>query len=174
MPRPWSAESLDRTVMKTKLIYLLGLTLLFAVVIGYLVQKQSSDNHRDVVLRVSTPQPTNAVMQDFTNVLTFEILNNGRSPIVCPDIWLLLFDDGRVQKLSLPRSGNIWVQPGKVGTLAITNPATTRAWRLAANYYCEDYVCAVKFKIGQSALRNYLPRSFIAVRGQNVMSDWIR
>lgn len=182
--------------MKTKSIYLLGLTLLFVVVIGYLVQKQRSavvvageavpesavnvgvkdrpDDHRDVVLRLSTLRPTNAAMQDFTNVFTFEIVNNGRFPIMCPDTWSLLFDDSTVQRLSLPETGNLRVQPGKAGTLAITNPAATHSWRLVANYYFEDYVFDVKVKIDQSALKNVLPSSFSCVRGQNVMSDWIK
>src|SRR5579871_1096388 len=150
--------------MKAKPIYLLGLTLLFVVVIGYLVQwRRSANDRRDVVLRVITPQPANAVMQHSTNALTFEIRNNGRSPIMCPDSWSLLFDDGTVQSLSMPESGNIRIQPGKVRTLAITRPATTQSWRLVASYYFEDYVFEAKVKIAQSALNNHLPRSFAGV-----------
>ena len=182
--------------MKTKSIYLSGLALLFVVAVGYLVQKQrlaeivagetvsetevhagakdQADDHRDVVLRVSTPQDANAVMQNSTNVLTFEILNNGRFPIMCPDSWSLLFDDGRVQRLSLPRSGNIRVQPGGKGTIAITNPVTTGAWRLVASYYFEDIVFDAKVKIDHSALKNVLPLSVRGVEGLDVMSDWIK
>jgi hypothetical protein len=161
--------------MKTKPIYLLGLTL-FVVTIGYVVQRSAgrAQSHRDVVLRVSAPQPTNAMMQHSTNVLTFEILNNGRFQFACQDCWWLLFDDGTEQQLSLPETGNMWVKPGKKATLAITKPATTRAWRLEASYYFEDYVFEAKGKIEQSPLRNHLPKSFSRVQCQVVMSDWIK
>jgi hypothetical protein len=136
--------------------------------------KDQPDDRRDVVLRMRTPQPTNAVMQHSTNVLTFEILNNGRSRLVCPDLWSLLFDDGTVQYLSLPKTGNIYLQPGKKAALAVTKPATARAWRLVASFYFEDYVFEAKVKIDQSPLKNHLPRSFSGVQGKVVMSDWIK
>ena len=194
MERPWPGMA-GLSVMKTKSLYLLGLTLLFVVVIGSLALKHGSavpvageavpesavnvgdkerpDVHQDVVLRIRTP-PTNAVVQNVPNITTFELLNNGRSPLMCPGTWYLLFDDGRVQQLSLPYSGIMRVRPGGKGTIEITNPVTTGAWRLAANYYFEDVVFHVKVKIDRSALKKLLPRSASSVRGQNVMSDWIK
>lgn len=182
--------------MKTRSVYLLALTLLVVALIGYIAQRQKRskvaveksvpdaavnaegqsrlDSHPDVVLRITTPQPTNTVMPELAKVVSFEILNNGSSPLMCPDAWSLMFEDGRVQRLSLPNSGNMRVQPGGKGTIAITSPDTKGAWRLVANYYFEDVVFEAKVKIDQSVLKNVLPRSASSVRGQNVMSDWIK
>jgi len=182
--------------MKTRLIYFIGLTLLAVGLIAYVAQRQRLSNgaagkavpdsagsakgkgrledHRDVVLRISTLQPTNGVTPGLAKLVSFELLNNGSSPLMCPDAWSLEFDDGSVQQLAVPGSGNIRVQPGGKGTIAITNPLTMRSWRLVANYYFEDVVFDVKVKIDQSALKHVLPRSVSSVRGQNVMSDWIK
>src|SRR5690606_5807655 len=101
----------------------------------------------------------------------FELSNNGSAPLTCPDSWFLKFEDGRLEPLSLT---NITVQPGEKAIVAVTNPVTSGAWRLVADYYFEDFLFEVKVKIDRSALRNVLPQSASSVRGQLVMSDWIK
>lgn len=159
--------------MKTKSIYLAALSLLVLVTIAYMTQRRF-DEDPVVVLRKITPKPTNPIVAEPAKLVSFELLNNGRYTLTCQDSWSLEFEDGRVQVLQLSASGLMWVKPGQKGKIAITNPATTGAWRLVANYYFEDISFEVKAKIDQSALKNTLPQSASTVRGQNVMSEWIK
>ena len=176
--------------MKTRSIYLFGPAVVLLILIVYIAQRQRSApeaqgntgvgsksrpaEHGDVVLRVSPTQSDGADAPRSTNIVRFEILNAGHSALMCPDGWSLEFDDGTVQQLSLPMSGNLRVQAGGKGEIAITKPVTARSWRLMASYYFEDVVFDVKVKIDQSVLKNHLPSSFSSVQGRVVVSDWLK
>jgi hypothetical protein len=154
--------------MKTR-TYLLILILIIGVVIGFVALTPARER---IVLRLSKSQPTNSVIQSSAKMVSFEILNNGRSPIMCQDGWALEFEDGSVQRLSLPQIGNIKVEPGKVGTIDITN-VVSRRWRLRCDYYVEDIVFHAKVRIELSPLSNQLPASVTSVQGKRVLSDWV-
>lgn len=107
-------------------------------------------------------------------VLSFNIVNKGRSPIMCPDGWYLEFEDGSFTNLSMPQSGNVRVDSGETNTVSVAEPSTVTRWRLGGSYYEEDIVFDVKVRVDQSALKNQLPSSFSRVKGKTVISDWLR
>ena len=107
------------------------------------------------------------------SLLSFEVVNHGDFPIVCPDSWYLEFKDGSTTNLSLAPSGDVRVNAGSTGTVSIPKPVSTKPWRLGASYYEEDVVFDVKVRIDQSSLKSYLPASASSVRGKVALSDWV-
>jgi hypothetical protein len=125
----------------------------------------------EVVLRLlNFPEARGAASGDFD----FEVINNSRSPLMCPDGWYLEFDDGSITNLSLGQTGNIRVNPGRRAMIAIHGPARTNSWRLGASYYFEDSLFQVKVRISQSAFKDRLPATMSSIQGKNVLSDWVR
>jgi len=106
--------------------------------------------------------------------ISFDIVNGGKSPIMCPDGWYVEFEDGVTTNLSLAASGNVRVSPGSTGTVLIPNPGTTKPWRLGASYNEEDAVFEVKVRIDQSQLKQLLPPGASSVHGETAVSEWIK
>lgn len=105
--------------------------------------------------------------------LSFDFVNNARSPIVCPDSWSLEFQDGTRANLSLAPLGDIRVSPRSTNTVSIPKPRSVKPWRLRADYYEEDIVFDVKVGIDGSPLKQHLPSSASTVHGKFVVSDWV-
>jgi hypothetical protein len=106
--------------------------------------------------------------------LSFDVINKGRSTIVCPDSWRLEFEDGTVQMLSLPATGNIRVSPAGTGAITIPMPTNKMPWRLVAIYYVEDLGFEAKVLVDRSPLKGALPPSASQIRGKVAVGDWIK
>ncbi len=156
--------------MKTKTLYILGIALLliWILTLGYWLQTRRPVVVLELVgeARTLSSSPT----------VTFQIRNQGRHLLQFPDTWSLHFEDGTVRDLQLGGSHHFRIEPGKTATLAITNPATTQAWRLGAQYFPEDMAFNAKLAIDGFVVSNApaVSRDLFGVQGRLVMSDWIQ
>lgn len=127
---------------------------------------------RDVVLKVSPSQPTNAEAKSGTQVIRFVWTNYGDAPVVCPNSWLLEIKGGGIKDLQFA-SGDIRVEPGTAVTVDFPIPDTTAPWRFGASYYAENLAFDAKVKLQNSKVKDYVPETLGAVQGKTVWTDWI-
>jgi hypothetical protein len=172
----------DLMTRRTHLIVLLSL--LVVVVIGLLLAwRQRRATTTRMAANVGSAQSVSQGGDVFLNIFTgttpsdtiiFELVNKGRSTLVCPDTWGMEFDNLTFKHLSLPVTGNLRIAPGSTGTIAIVRPFGTNAWRLATTFYMEDLVFDAKVKVAQSGLKDYLPDGAVSIHGKVVKSDWVK
>lgn len=155
--------------MKTKTLYILGLALLLILilVLGDWIQGQRPV----VVLKLAGGAGTSGSSPQ----LTFQIRNQGKHLLQFPNTWSLHFEDGTVRDFQPDEPHHFRIAPGQTATFAMTNPATTQAWRLGAQYYPEDIVFNAKAAMDGFVVSNApaVSRDWFGVQGRLVMSDWM-
>ncbi|XOV69410.1 MAG: hypothetical protein ACFHW5_11880 [Verrucomicrobiota bacterium] len=151
-----------------KVVVFLTLILLIFYLLAYLISTANSSSVQAVMLKKSKNQPPT------NSHLNFDFVNNGTSPIMCPDSWFMEFQDGTVTNISLAPVGDLRVSPGSTGNVSIPKPLIGTRWRLKAFFYEEDTAFDIKVRIDQSSMKNYLPPIASSVRGQAAYSDWIK
>jgi hypothetical protein len=151
----------------TKRYIFAGLLLVWVVLVVMMVVERRAAPANAVVLQ------QNASRTIVDSLLSFDLVNNGDVPIMCPDSWFLEFEDGSTTNLSLFPAGDVRVPPGSTGTISFPRPATTNRWRLRASYYDEGVVFEVKVQLDQSSLKQHLPSGATRVRGKTTSSEWI-
>jgi len=152
-----------RTIIAA-LIVIVGLTLIFR---ARVLRDTVSSPRPEVSLKLRANQPLT------NSLLCFEVINDGSSPIMCPDGWFVELQDGTIQNLSLAPSGDVRVIPASTGVVWIPKPTNAMPWRLGSSYYGEDIVFDVKVRIDQSPMKQQLPSSLSRVQGKTALSDWI-
>lgn len=140
--------------------------LLFAIA-GWIFVERSGALGETVVLRQLDVRAGDDVHIDF------EFVNNSRSPIVCPNGWHRVFEDGTSDGLPITRDRAVKVSPGEIRIVSIPIPAGTNRWRLKADFYKEGAVSNLKFDIKTSSWDEWIPSFITNLKMHGVMSDWV-
>jgi hypothetical protein len=152
--------------LQTKTIILLLGLVLVAILAVWITRKNTAEPKPLLTLRLQEVQSATGTQ------LSFDVVNHGQSPIMCPDSWFLEFKDGTVRNLSLAPNGDVRVNPGATATVSIPRPTNTMPWRLGTHFYEEDLVFEAKVRVDRSPVKSVLPAGASRVQGKVAVGDW--